>query len=155
NRYTADLRMRSDDAYTPHDEGGKRPDRAVIVYSQLCKQAYKDVPIVIGGIEASLRRIAQYGYWSDKIRRSVLLDSAADILLYGNGARAIAEVAHALGQGRKVSALMDIRGTAIVRDRVPIGWTEIDSTRVDWPGKIDRIPSPYEYVSEQQEPATA
>ncbi|MDY6983314.1 MAG: YgiQ family radical SAM protein, partial [Pseudomonadota bacterium] len=151
NRYTADLRMRSDDAYTPNDEGGKRPDRAVIVYSQLCKQAYKDVPIVIGGIEASLRRIAQYDYWSDKIRRSVLLDSAADILLYGNAERAIAEVAHALGQGRKISELTDIRGTAIVRDRVPAGWTEIDSTRVDWPGKIDKIPSPYEYVSEQQE----
>ncbi|HEY0963128.1 MAG TPA: YgiQ family radical SAM protein [Pseudomonadales bacterium] len=153
NRYTADLRMRSDDAYTPNDEGGKRPDRAVIVYSQLCKQAYKDVPIVIGGIEASLRRIAQYDYWSDKIRRSVLIDSAADILLYGNAERAIAEVAHALGQGRKVSELTDIRGTAIVRDSVPAGWTEIDSTRVDWPGKIDKIPSPYEYVSEQQETA--
>ncbi len=151
NRYTADLRMRSDDAYTPNDEGGKRPDRAVIVYSQLCKQAYKDVPIVIGGIEASLRRIAQYDYWSDKIRRSILIDSAADILLFGNAERAIAEVAHAVGQGRKISELTDIRGTAIIRDRVPNGWTEIDSTRVDWPGKIDKMLSPYEYVSEQQD----
>ena len=102
NRYTADLRLRHDDAYTPNDEGGKRPDRAVIVYSQLCRQAYNDVPLVIGGIEASLRRIAQYDYWSDKIRKSVLIDSAADILLYGNAERAIAEVAHALAQGRKV-----------------------------------------------------
>jgi uncharacterized radical SAM protein YgiQ len=151
NRYTADLRLRSDDAYTPNDEGGKRPDRAVIVYSQLCRQAYKDVPIVIGGIEASLRRIAQYDYWSDKIRRSVLIDSGADILLYGNAERAIAEVAHALATGHKVDKLMDIRGTTIIRDAVPEGWVGIDSTRVDWPGRIDKFPNPYEYVSEQQD----
>jgi len=149
NRYTADLRLRHDDAYTPNDEGGKRPDRAVIVYSQLCRQAFKDVPIVIGGIEASLRRIAQYDYWSDKIRRSVLIDSGADILLYGNAERAIAEVAHALATGHKVDELKDIRGTTIIRDAVPEGWVGIDSTRVDWPGRIDKIPNPYEYVSEQ------
>jgi len=154
NRYTADLRLRSDDAYTPNDEGGKRPDRAVIVYSQLCRQAFRDVPIVIGGIEASLRRIAQYDYWSDKIRRSVLIDSGADILLYGNAERAIVEVAHALAQGVDIDTLADIRGTTVVVDRMPDGWTEIDSTRVDWPGKLDRMPNPYEYVSEQQD-ATA
>jgi uncharacterized radical SAM protein YgiQ len=153
NRYTADLRLRSDDAYTPNDQGGKRPDRAVIVYSQLCRQAYKDVPIVLGGIEASLRRIAQYDYWSDKIRRSVLIDSGADILLFGNAERAIAEVAHALAAGKSIDDLRGIRGTVVVRDAVPPGWTEIDSTRVDWPGRIDRIPNPYEYVSEQQENA--
>jgi uncharacterized radical SAM protein YgiQ len=141
NRYTADLRLRSDDAYTPNDEGGKRPDRAVIVYSQLCRQAWPGVPLVIGGIEASLRRIAQYDYWSDKIRRS--------ILLFGNAERAIAEVAHALAAGRRIADLTDLRGTAIIRDSVPPGWTEIDSTRVDWPGKIDKMPNPYEYVSEQ------
>jgi len=150
NRYTADLRLRSDDAYTPNDEGGKRPDRAVIVYSQLCRRAYKDVPIVIGGIEASLRRIAQYDYWSDKIRKSILIDSGADILLFGNAERAIAEVAHALAQGRSIDELLDIRGTTVVRDHVPQGWTEIDSTRIDWPGKIDKIPNPYEYVYNQQ-----
>lgn len=150
NRYTADLRLRHDDAYTPNDEGGKRPDRAVIVYSQLCKQAYADVPLVIGGIEASLRRIAQYDYWSDKIRKSVLIDSAADILLYGNAERAIAEIAHMLAQGWKLAELGNIRGTSIVRNAVPAGWTEIDSTRVDWPGKIDKMLSPYEYVSQQQ-----
>ena len=149
NRYTADLRLRSDDAYTPNDEGGKRPDRAVIVYSQLCRQAWPGVPLVIGGIEASLRRIAQYDYWSDKIRRSILIDSAADLLLFGNAERAIAEVAHALAAGRRIDELTDLRGTAIIRDRVPSGWTEIDSTRVDWPGKIDKMPNPYEYVSEQ------
>jgi uncharacterized radical SAM protein YgiQ len=153
NRYTADLRLRSDDAYTPNDEGGKRPDRAVIVYSQLCRRAWKDVPIVIGGIEASLRRIAQYDYWSDKIRKSVLIDSGADILLFGNAERALAEVAHAMAAGYRIDELLDIRGTTVLRDAVPAGWTEIDSTRVDWPGKIDRIPNPYEYVAEQKDEA--
>ena len=144
NRYTADLKVRSDDAYTPHGEPGKRPDRAVIVYSQKCREVYKDVPIVIGGIEASLRRIAQYDYWSDQVRRSVLIDSGADILLYGNAERAIVDLTHALAQGRNVEDLTDIRGTAVIRDSTPAGWTEIDSSRIDWPGKIDDIPNPYE-----------
>ncbi len=144
NRYTADLKVRSDDAYTPHGEAGKRPDRAVIVYSQKCREVYKDVPIVIGGIEASLRRIAQYDYWSDQVRRSVLIDSGADILLYGNAERAIVELTHALSEGRKVEDLTDLRGTTIVRDATPSGWTEIDSSRIDWPGQIDQIPNPYD-----------
>ena len=144
NRYTADLKVRSDDAYTPHGEAGKRPDRAVIVYSQKCREAYKEVPIVIGGIEASLRRIAQYDYWSDQVRRSVLIDSGADILLYGNAERAIVELTHALSEGRKVEDLTDLRGTTIVRDATPSGWTEIDSSRIDWPGQIDQIPNPYD-----------
>jgi len=144
NRYTADLRMRSDDAYTPHGEAGKRPDRSVIVYSQRCREAYYDTPIVIGGIEASLRRIAQYDYWSDKVRKSVLIDSNADILLYGNAERAIVEVAHQMANGADLNDLTNIRGTAIIRDQVPDGWTEIDSTRIDWPSKIDNIPNPYE-----------
>lgn len=145
NRYTADLRMRSDDAYTPNDEGGKRPDRAVIVYSQKCREAYKDVPLVIGGIEASLRRIAQYDYWSDKIRKSVLIDSGADILLFGNAERAMAEVAHGLANGNSVKDMKDIRGTTVIVDSVPKHWTEINSTRIDWPSKIDQMPNPYEY----------
>jgi uncharacterized radical SAM protein YgiQ len=144
NRYTADLKVRSDDAYTPHGEPGKRPDRAVIVYSQKCREAYKDVPIVIGGIEASLRRIAQYDYWTDQVRRSVLIDSGADILLYGNAERAIVELTHALAQGREVKDLTDLRGTTIVREATPEGWAEVDSTRIDWPGRIDEIPNPYE-----------
>ncbi|CUS41047.1 Fe-S OXIDOREDUCTASE [hydrothermal vent metagenome] len=144
NRYTADLKVRSDDAYTPGGVPGKRPDRAVIVYSQKCREVYKDVPIVIGGIEASLRRIAQYDYWSDQVRRSVLIDSGADILLYGNAERAIVDLTHALAQGRSVSELTDLRGTTIVRETPPAGWTEIDSTRIDWPGHIDMIPNPYE-----------
>ncbi len=145
NRYTSDLRLRSDDAYTPGGEGGKRPDRAVTVYSQRCKEAYKDVPIVIGGIEASLRRIAQYDYWSNEVRRSVLIDSTADILLYGNAERAIVEIAHQLAAGKDIKELDSIRGTAIVRKTAPVGWTEIDSTRIDWPSNIDALPNPYEY----------
>src|SRR5690606_20349149 len=107
-------------------------------------------PIVIGGIEASLRRIAQYDYWSDKVRKSVLIDSGADILLYGNAERAIVDVAHRIAAGEAVDAMTDIRGTAIVRDAVPDGWTEIDSTRIDWPSRIDALPNPYEY----KDPAT-
>jgi uncharacterized radical SAM protein YgiQ len=144
NRYTADLKVRNDDAYTPHGVAGKRPDRAVIVYSQKCKQAYKDVPIVIGGIEASLRRIAQYDYWSDEIRRSVLIDSGADILLYGNAERAIVEVSHELALGKDIKELLYMRGTTVIRNATPDGWTEIDSTRIDWPGRLDEIPNPYE-----------
>jgi uncharacterized radical SAM protein YgiQ len=145
NRYTADLKIRNDDAYTPHAEAGKRPDRSVIVYSQRCREAYYDTPIVIGGIEASLRRIAQYDYWSDAVRRSILIDSNADILLYGNAERALAEVAHQIAEGKTTEELSYLRGTAVVRDAVPNGWTEIDSTRVDWPAKIDEIPNPYEF----------
>lgn len=150
NRYTADLRFRSEDAYTPAGEAGKRPDRAVIVYSQKCREAFKDVPIVIGGIEASLRRIAQYDYWSNEIRRSVLLDSGADLLLFGNAERAIAEVAHALALGKTIDAVTDIRGTVFVRASAPANWTEIDSTRIDWPSNITAFPNPYDYDHNQQ-----
>lgn len=149
NRYTADLRLRSNDAYTPGGESGKRPDRSVIVYSQRCKEAYKDTPIVIGGIEASLRRIAHYDYWSDKVRKSVLIDSAADILLFGNAERAIVELTHQLSRGRKVSELGNIRGTAIIREHMPEDWTEIDSSRIDWPSSwpkdIESKKNPYDY----------
>jgi len=143
NRYTADRRLRHDDAYSPDNEGGKRPDRAVIVYSQRCREAYKDCPIVIGSIEASLRRIAHYDYWSDKVRRSVLLDSRADILLYGNAERAIIDVAHRLGRGDSIDSIRDLRGTAYVTREVPDGWTVIDSASVDQLGKVDPITSPY------------
>lgn len=151
NRYTADLRLRSDDAYTPNNEGGKRPDRAVIVYSQRCREAYKDVPLVIGGIEASLRRIAQYDYWSDQVRKSVLIDSGADILLYGNAERAIVDVAQRIANGESVKDIQDIRGTAFIRESVPAGWDVIDSSRVDWPKHIDALPNPYEYKDPQSQ----
>jgi uncharacterized radical SAM protein YgiQ len=149
NKYTADLKVRNDDAYTANAEPNKRPDRAVTVYSQRCKEAYSKIPVVIGGIEASLRRIAQYDYWSDEVRRSVLIDSTADILLYGNAERAIAEVAHQLAHGRNINELLNIRGTTIVRQTLPNDWSEIDSTRIDWPGNIgqtsDLYNNPYEY----------
>ncbi|MDX5151713.1 MAG: YgiQ family radical SAM protein, partial [Acidiferrobacterales bacterium] len=143
NRYTADRRIRSNDAYTPHDEGGKRPDRAVIVYSQRVREAFKDVPVIIGGIEASLRRIAHFDYWSEKVRRSVLLDSKADLLLYGNAERQIVEIAHRLAAGETVAEMTDIRGTAFMRDALPEDWTELDSTHVDEPGPVDAHPDPY------------
>jgi uncharacterized radical SAM protein YgiQ len=144
NRYTADHKTRKDDAYTPGNVGGKRPDRAVTVYAQRCREAFKGVPIVIGSIEASLRRIAHYDYWSNKVKRSVLLDSKADILLYGNAERAIVELSHRLARGEKIADIQDIRGSAFVRNVMPEGWLEIDSTDVDRPGIIDRIPNPYD-----------
>ncbi|PKG38851.1 YgiQ family radical SAM protein [Psychromonas sp. Urea-02u-13] len=143
NRYTAERRMRHDDAYTPNNEGGKRPDRAVLSYTQRCKEAYKDVPVIIGGIEASLRRIAHYDYWSDKVRHSVLLDSKADILLYGNAERPLLEVAHRISLGESVKEMVDIRGTAILTKQALPGWEGIDSQQVDQLGKIDAIISPY------------
>jgi uncharacterized radical SAM protein YgiQ len=143
NRYTADRKIRSDDAYTPDAAAGKRPDRAVLVYSQRCREAYPDVPLVIGSIEASLRRIAHYDYWSDKVRRSVLVDSKADILLYGNAERALVELTHRLARGEKVSEINDIRGTAFLRKKIPEGWSEVDSTNLDRPGKVDAPVDPY------------
>lgn len=133
NRYTADRRLRHNDAYTPNDEGGKRPDRAVIVYSQRCREAYPDVPIIIGGIEASLRRIAHYDYWSDRVRRSILLDAKADLLLYGNAERAIVEVAHRTAAGEAPRNLHDVRGTVWVRRSadLPEGWLEIEASSPD------------------------
>ncbi|WP_237399681.1 YgiQ family radical SAM protein [Rhodovulum visakhapatnamense] len=115
NRYTSDRRLRHDDAYTAGGEGGKRPDRCTIVYTQRCREAYKDVPVVLGGIEASLRRIAHYDYWSDKVRRSILADAKADLLLYGNAERAVVEVAHRLAAGEAARDLDTIRGVALFR----------------------------------------
>ena len=144
NHYTADRKKRNDDAYTPGNVAGQRPDRAVTVYSQRLREAYKTVPIVIGGIEASLRRIAHYDYWSDRVRRSVLLDSRADLLLFGNAERAIVEVAHRLAAGEPVGALSDIRGTAYVTTSLPSDRILIDSTSVDRPGAVDAHPNPYD-----------
>lgn len=145
NRYTADKRLRHDDAYTPGGVGGKRPDRAVIVYSQRCKEAYRDTPVVLGGIEASLRRIAQYDYWSDKVRRSVLMDATADILLYGNAERSIVELTHRLAAGESIESIENLRGTVVLKSELPEDYIEIDSSRIDWPGNIDQLPNPYDY----------
>ena len=152
NRYTADRKIRSDDAYTPGDVGGKRPDRAAIVYSQRCREAFKDVPIVLGGIEGSLRRIAHYDYWSDKVRRSIVVDSKCDLLLYGNAERALVEVAHRIAAREPVEKITDVRGTAFVRrpdDESGKGWFEIDSTTVDEPGPVEAHINPYMTTSEQ------
>ncbi len=149
NRYTADRKIRSDDAYTPGNVGGKRPDRAAIVYSQRCREAYPEVPIVLGGIEGSLRRIAHYDYWSDKVRRSIVLDSKCDLLLYGNAERAIVEIAHRLAARQPVASITDVRGTAFVRRDTPAGWIEIDSTTIDTPGHVEAHLNPYLMISEQ------
>jgi len=143
NRYTSDRRMRSDDAYTPNGEGGKRPDRSVIVYAQRAREAYADMPIVIGGIEASLRRIAHFDYWSEKVRRSILLDAKADLLLFGNAERQIVEVAHRLAAGEKIADITDLRGIAFARRALPEGYIEIDSTHLDTPGPLNPPIDPY------------
>ena len=151
NRYTADRKIRSDDAYTPGDVAGKRPDRAAIVYCQRCREAYKDVPIVLGGIEGSLRRIAHYDYWSDKVRRSIVVDSKCDILLYGNAERALVEVAHRIAAREPVEQITDVRGTAFFRRASEQGWFEVDSTTVDEPGEVEPHINPYMTTSEQAE----
>ena len=146
NRYTSDRKIRSDDAYTPNAEPNKRPDHAVVVYAQRCREAFPDVAVVIGSIEASLRRIAHYDYWSDKVRRSVLPDSKADLLIFGNAERAIVALAHRLATGEKISEIRDLRGTAFMVQAgwLPAGdWAEIDSTSVDTPGPLVRHSDPY------------
>jgi uncharacterized radical SAM protein YgiQ len=143
NRYTADRRIRSDDAYTPGGEGGRRPDRSVIVYAQRAREAFPDAPIVIGGIEASLRRIAHFDYWSEKVRRSILFDAKADLLVYGNGERAVVEIAHRLARGESVAGLTDIRGSAFLSSNPADGFTEVDSTQIDAPGALNPPVDPY------------
>ncbi|MDM5067201.1 YgiQ family radical SAM protein [Aeromonas salmonicida] len=143
NRYTSDKKLRHDDAYTPGDIGGKRPDRATLVYTQRCKEAFKEVPVVIGGIEASLRRIAHYDYWSETIRRSILLDAKADILIYGNAERPLIEVAHRIANGETIDTMQDIRGTAVIRKEPLPEWRGVDSSKLDQIGRIDPIMNPY------------
>ncbi|MEZ9897872.1 YgiQ family radical SAM protein [Vibrio breoganii] len=144
NRYTADRKLRHDDAYTPNNEGGKRPDRATLVYSQRCREAFKGTPIVLGGIEASLRRIAHYDYWSDKVRRSVIFDAKADLLLFGNAERALIEVAHRLADGEDIAQMTNIRGTAVNLAQAPEQFKIIDSSRIEKPGKAFVPTNPYE-----------
>ena len=158
NRYTSDRKIRSDDAYTPNAEPNKRPDRAVIVYAQRCREAFPGSNVVIGSIEASLRRIAHYDYWSDKVRRSVLPDSKADLLIFGNAERAIVELAHRLAKGEKIAEIRDLRGTAFM---VPHGWLPadeweaVDSTSVDTPGPLVKHADPYAMETGSSAPSTA
>ena len=148
NRYTSDRKLRSDDAYSPDDIGGKRPDRCSIVYAQRCREAYKHTPIILGGIEASLRRIAHYDYWQDKVRRSILSDAKADMLLYGNAERALVEIAHRLARGDAIGEIRDVRGTAFFIADLPQDWSVIDSTNVDKPGRVEKPLNPYRVIDE-------
>ncbi|MYN00980.1 YgiQ family radical SAM protein [Pseudoduganella sp. DS3] len=153
NRYTADRKIRSDDAYTPNAEPNKRPDRAVTVYAQRAREAYPGTPIIIGSIEASLRRIAHYDYWSDKVRKSVLTESKADLLIFGNAERALVDLTRRLDMGEKIKDIKDLRGTAFL---VPHGWMPSpewavhNSTRVDVPGRVDPHPDPYAMAKEDK-----
>ena len=146
NRYTADRKIRSDDAYTADGEPNKRPDRAVTVYAQRAREAYPDTAVIIGSIEASLRRIAHYDYWSDKVRRSVLPDSKADMLLFGNAERALVDLTQRMAAGEEIKHIRDLRGTAfmVAPGWLPDAtWSVADSTRVDTPGKVDGHTDPY------------
>lgn len=158
NRYTADRKIRSDDAYTPGNVGNKRPDRAAIVYSQRCREAFNDVPLILGGIEGSLRRIAHYDYWSDKVRRSIVVDAKCDLLLYGNAERALVEIAHRLAARESVQHITNVRGTAFVRrsdDASAHEWLEIDSTEVDTPGRVEEHINPYQTTAEKSNASCA
>src|SRR5574340_1265666 len=155
NRYTADRKIRSDDAYTAHAEPNKRPDRAVTVYAQRCREAYPGTPVIIGSIEASLRRIAHYDYWSDTVRRSVLPDSKADLLIFGNAERALLDITHRLAKGEKIGDIRDVRGTCfmVTPDWKPAdNWLEIASTELDTPGVIDAHVDPYAMTPGAQAP---
>jgi uncharacterized radical SAM protein YgiQ len=112
NHYTASRKVRNDDAYSPGGRIGRRPDRATLAYCQRAREAYKGVPVIAGGVEASLRRLAHYDYWSDKVRRSILLDSKADLLVYGMGEDSIVQIARRLRRGETVKDLRDMRGVA-------------------------------------------
>ena len=147
NHYTAERKPRHDDAYTPGNRSGKRPDRAVLVYSQRCREAYKETPIILGGIEGSLRRLAHYDYWSDLVRRSILCDAKADLLLFANAERALIEVAHRLAKGEPIHDLTSIAGTAVMLKSAPEKMTEIDSSRIDKPSKAMVFLNPYNVES--------
>ena len=155
NHYTSDRKIRSDDAYTPDGAAGERPDRAVAVYAHRCREAFSGVPVVIGGIEASLRRVAHYDYWSDKVRKSVLIDSKADMLLFGNAERAICQLAERLHMGESIRDITEIRGTAYLRHGLPEGWREQDSSTVDTPGALTPRVDPYAMEANAANPTCA
>jgi len=146
NKLTAQKKVRSEDQYSPGGRTGMRPNRATIVYANLCRQAFPGLPVVIGGIEASLRRIAHYDYWSDSVRRSILLDSKADLLVFGMGERAAWEIARRLEAGEHVDQLSDVRGTAHVRKNRR-EWNDVaaEASRFVRDGKAVLLPS-YEDV---------
>jgi uncharacterized radical SAM protein YgiQ len=155
NRLTAQKKNRGEDQYSPGGERGMRPDRATIVYANRAREAYPDVPLVLGGIEASLRRIAHYDYWSDTVRRSILLDSKADLLIFGMGERPVWEVARRLSAGDTIGQLRDIPGTA-----VPVTKVRADELAA-WPsehvgdGRVLVLPSLEEVKSDKRKYALA
>lgn len=152
NKLTAQKKVRSEDQYSPGGATGVRPNRASIVYSNLARQAFKGVPIVLGGIEASLRRIAHYDYWSDSVRRSILLDAKADLLVFGMGERPVWEIAERLKAGETIEQLRDVRGTAHVRGKGE--WEELPLSRYVRDGLPLCLPS-YEQVSQDSEQGRA
>ncbi len=139
NKLTAQKKTRGEDQYSPNGETGHRPNRATIVYANLVRQAMPKVPIVVGGIEASLRRIAHFDYWSESVRRSILLDAKADLLVFGMGERPVWEIADRLAAGEPVSALRDVRGTAHVRNKGE--WEDLPKSRFVTDGKVLWLPS--------------
>src|SRR5450432_2179818 len=155
NKLTAQKKMRGEDQYSPNGRTEARPNRASVVYSNLCRQAFPGLPIVLGGIEASLRRIAHFDYWSESVRRSILLDAKADLLVFGMGERAAWEVARRLADGEPVSALTDVRGTAHVKNN-PAEWQPIAAapSRFVRAGKAVVLPSYEELSTDKREYAT-
>ena len=139
NKLTAQKKMRGEDQYSPEGATEMRPNRASIVYANLARQAFPGVPIVLGGIEASLRRIAHYDYWSDQVRRSILVDSKADLLIFGMGERPVWEVAHRLMAGETIEQLRDVRGTAHVRPKGQ--WEDLPKSRYVRDGLPLHLPS--------------
>ncbi|MDR3322769.1 MAG: YgiQ family radical SAM protein [Zoogloeaceae bacterium] len=139
NRYTSERKIRSDDAYTPNGDPHRRPDRALTIYAQQAKAAYPGVPVVLGSIEASLRRVAHYDYWSDTVRRSVLPDSKADLLIYGNAERALVELTHRMARGEPIRDIRDLKGTAFMTPRgwkPGEDWGEVDASTLDAPSPV-------------------
>src|SRR3954469_23885971 len=147
NKLTAQKKVRGEDQYSPGGETNRRPNRATIVYSNLCRQAFPGLPIVLGGIEASLRRIAHYDYWMDQLRRSILLDAKADLLVFGMGERPVWEIARRLNEGESMSQLRDIPGTAYTLEN-PGAWDPMAAapSRFVTDGKVLVLPS-FEEVS--------
>ncbi|MCS6851764.1 MAG: YgiQ family radical SAM protein, partial [Gemmataceae bacterium] len=133
NHYTANKKVRNDDAYSPGGRIGLRPDRATLVYCQRCREAYPGVPVIAGGVEASLRRLAHYDYWSDTVRRSILLDSKADLVVYGMGEQVIVEIARRLAAGKTIRDLRDLRGVAYA-----MGARESEAWLARQPGPVGR-----------------
>lgn len=150
NRLTAQKKNRSEDQYSPGGRTNCRPDRATIVYAQRCREAYPDVPIVLGGIEASLRRIAHYDYWSDKVRRSILFDAKADLLIFGMGERPVWEVADRMRRGERIEQIRDVRGTAYLINDAEMKALEADPAKRAADRKTVILPSYEDAIADKR-----